>query len=63
MRVPKEENPKELVAFRALLVNRCQIEFEKDRDDENDFAQKQKEIDEAETVSLSLVCILLHLQI
>lgn len=49
IKVPKRENPQELVTFRALLLNRCQKEFEKDLAE--DFAERQKEIDEAEWVS------------
>ncbi len=52
LKVPQQENAKEQVEFRALILNRCQKEFEKDRDDENEFALKQKAIEAAETVSV-----------
>lgn len=31
--------------FRKLLLNRCQKEFEKDKDDDEIFEKKQKELD------------------
>ena len=36
--------------FRKLLLNRCQKEFEKDKDDDEIFEQKQKEMDAAPEV-------------
>nr|XP_061781404.1 eukaryotic translation initiation factor 4 gamma 1-like isoform X1 [Nerophis lumbriciformis] len=36
------------VNFRKLLLNRCQKEFEKDKDDNEIFEKKQKELDAAE---------------
>ena len=50
VKVAKQDQPMENITFRALLLNRCQKEFEKDRAEEVDFELKQKEIDEAETV-------------
>lgn len=36
--------------FRKLLLNRCQKEFEKDKDDDETFERKQKELDAASGV-------------
>lgn len=33
--------------FRKLLLNRCQKEFEKDKDDDEIFEKKQKEMEAA----------------
>nr|BAA02185.1 eukaryotic initiation factor 4 gamma [Homo sapiens] len=41
--------PTVTVNFRKLLLNRCQKEFEKDKDDDEVFEKKQKEMDEAAT--------------
>ncbi|XP_068172754.1 eukaryotic translation initiation factor 4 gamma 1-like isoform X2 [Antennarius striatus] len=35
------------ISFRKLLLNRCQKEFEKDKDDDEIFEKKQKELDAA----------------
>nr|P41110.1 RecName: Full=Eukaryotic translation initiation factor 4 gamma 1; Short=eIF-4-gamma 1; Short=eIF-4G 1; Short=eIF-4G1; AltName: Full=p220 [Oryctolagus cuniculus]AAA31242.1 initiation factor 4-gamma [Oryctolagus cuniculus] len=43
------EKPTVTVNFRKLLLNRCQKEFEKDKDDDEVFEKKQKEMDEAAT--------------
>lgn len=60
MKVPKESNTKEQVAFRILLLNRCQREFEKDNTDEQEFKEKQKAIDAATDVSIASLIILTH---
>lgn len=39
------------VNFRKLLLNRCQKEFEKDKDDDEIFEKRQKEMDDASAVS------------
>jgi len=39
------------VGFRSLLLNKCQQEFEKDKVEELDIAERQKLIDEATSVS------------
>lgn len=36
--------------FRKLLLNRCQKEFEKDKDDDEIFEEKQKELEAADVV-------------
>ncbi|KAM3615524.1 uncharacterized protein V6R79_003497 [Siganus canaliculatus] len=41
------EKPGGTVNFRQLLLNRCQKEFEKDKDDDEIFEKKQKELDAA----------------
>uniref|UniRef100_A0AAY5KGA1 Eukaryotic translation initiation factor 4 gamma 1 n=1 Tax=Esox lucius TaxID=8010 RepID=A0AAY5KGA1_ESOLU len=46
-RLPTE--PGVTVNFRKLLLNRCQKEFEKDKDDDVIFEKKQKELDAAAT--------------
>ncbi|KAM5153704.1 eukaryotic translation initiation factor 4 gamma 1 isoform 3-T3 [Callospermophilus lateralis] len=47
LKVPTTEKPTVTVNFRKLLLNRCQKEFEKDKDDDEVFEKKQKEMDEA----------------
>ncbi len=42
--------------FRKLLLNRCQKEFEKDKDDDEIFEQKQKELDAATEVTSCHIC-------
>lgn len=40
--------------FRKLLLNRCQKEFEKDKDDDEIFEKKQKELEAASVVEYLL---------
>uniref|UniRef100_A0A672LF06 Eukaryotic translation initiation factor 4 gamma 1-like n=1 Tax=Sinocyclocheilus grahami TaxID=75366 RepID=A0A672LF06_SINGR len=47
LKVPTSDKPGVTVNFRKLLLNRCQKEFEKDKDDDLIFEQKQKELDAA----------------
>ncbi|XP_067392701.1 eukaryotic translation initiation factor 4 gamma 1 isoform X2 [Emydura macquarii macquarii] len=47
LKVPTTDKPAVTVNFRKLLLNRCQKEFEKDKDDDEIFEKKQKEMDEA----------------
>ncbi|XP_047662298.1 eukaryotic translation initiation factor 4 gamma 1a isoform X3 [Tachysurus fulvidraco] len=47
LKVPTTDKPVATVNFRKLLLNRCQKEFEKDKDDDEIFEQKQKELDAA----------------
>uniref|UniRef100_A0AAR2ILW0 Eukaryotic translation initiation factor 4 gamma, 1a n=1 Tax=Pygocentrus nattereri TaxID=42514 RepID=A0AAR2ILW0_PYGNA len=47
LKVPTTDKPGVTVNFRKLLLNRCQKEFEKDKDDDEIFEQKQKELDAA----------------
>ncbi|XP_074860763.1 eukaryotic translation initiation factor 4 gamma 1 isoform X4 [Carettochelys insculpta] len=49
LKVPTTDKPTVTVNFRKLLLNRCQKEFEKDKDDDEIFEKKQKEMDEAAT--------------
>jgi len=51
LNVPKEADASHTVNFRNLLLNKCQQEFEKDKVEELDIAEKQKLIDEATSVS------------
>jgi len=59
--VPKEADSSQTVGFRSLLLNKCQQEFEKDKVDELDIAEKQKLIDEATSVSIDSLRLGLHL--
>ncbi|XP_065132120.1 eukaryotic translation initiation factor 4 gamma 1a [Paramisgurnus dabryanus] len=47
LKVPTSDKPGVTVNFRKLLLNRCQKEFEKDKDDDEIFEQKQKELEAA----------------
>lgn len=47
LKVPTADKPGVTVNFRKLLLNRCQKEFEKDKDDDEVFEKKQKELDAA----------------
>ncbi|CAI9599778.1 unnamed protein product [Staurois parvus] len=49
LKVPTADKPGVTVNFRKLLLNRCQKEFEKDKDDDEVFEKKQKELDAATT--------------
>ncbi|CAB1349176.1 unnamed protein product [Coregonus sp. 'balchen'] len=49
LKVPTTDKPGVTVNFRKLLLNRCQKEFEKDKDDDVIFEEKQKELDAAAT--------------
>ncbi|XP_025025330.1 eukaryotic translation initiation factor 4 gamma 1 isoform X6 [Python bivittatus] len=49
LKVPTTDKPTLMVNFRKVLLNRCQKEFEKDKDDDEIFEKKQKEMDEAAT--------------
>uniref|UniRef100_A0A8D0HB38 Eukaryotic translation initiation factor 4 gamma 1 n=1 Tax=Sphenodon punctatus TaxID=8508 RepID=A0A8D0HB38_SPHPU len=46
LKVPTTDKPTVTVNFRKLLLNRCQKEFEKDKDDDEIFEKKQKEMDD-----------------
>uniref|UniRef100_A0A8C8JVT8 Eukaryotic translation initiation factor 4 gamma 1-like n=1 Tax=Oncorhynchus tshawytscha TaxID=74940 RepID=A0A8C8JVT8_ONCTS len=48
LKVPTTDKPGVTVNFRKLLLNRCQKEFEKDKDDDAIFEKKQEELDSAE---------------
>uniref|UniRef100_A0AAV2J0Z0 Eukaryotic translation initiation factor 4 gamma 1-like n=1 Tax=Knipowitschia caucasica TaxID=637954 RepID=A0AAV2J0Z0_KNICA len=47
LKVQATDQPGATVNFRKLLLNRCQKEFEKDKDDDEIFEKKQKELDAA----------------
>ncbi|XP_038129047.1 eukaryotic translation initiation factor 4 gamma 1-like isoform X2 [Cyprinodon tularosa] len=47
LKVLNPEKPGSEVNFRKLLLNRCQKEFEKDKDDDEIFEKKQKELEAA----------------
>ncbi|XP_062872493.1 eukaryotic translation initiation factor 4 gamma 1 isoform X2 [Trichomycterus rosablanca] len=47
LKVPTSDKPGVSVNFRKLLLNHCQKEFEKDKDDDVAFEKKQKELDAA----------------
>ncbi|XP_016401436.1 eukaryotic translation initiation factor 4 gamma 1-like, partial [Sinocyclocheilus rhinocerous] len=46
LKVPTTEKPGVTINFRKLLLNRCQKEFEKNKDDDETF-EKQKKLDAA----------------
>ena len=52
IRVPQEDNPKEFINFRKVLLVRCQTEFEKDKSDELESLARQKVIEEKQRVSM-----------
>lgn len=52
LKVPATDKPGTSVNFRKLLLNRCQKEFEKDKDDDEIFEKKQKELEAASSVRL-----------
>lgn len=56
LKVPTSDKPGVTVNFRKLLLNRCQKEFEKDKDDDEIFEQKQKELDAASEVTSCHIC-------
>ncbi|XP_022078022.2 eukaryotic translation initiation factor 4 gamma 1 isoform X4 [Acanthochromis polyacanthus] len=47
LKVQTTDKPGATVQFRKLLLNRCQKEFEKDKDDDEIFEKKQKELEAA----------------
>nr|XP_055053589.1 eukaryotic translation initiation factor 4 gamma 1-like [Misgurnus anguillicaudatus] len=47
LKVPTTDKPGVTVNFRKLLLNRCQKEFEKDKDDDEIFEKKQKDLEAA----------------
>ncbi|XP_059901055.1 eukaryotic translation initiation factor 4 gamma 1-like isoform X2 [Gadus macrocephalus] len=47
LKVPTTDNPCQTLNFRKMLLNRCQMEFEKGNDNEKLFEKKQKELDTA----------------
>nr|XP_020441839.1 eukaryotic translation initiation factor 4 gamma 1 [Monopterus albus] len=47
LKVRTTDKPDVTVNFRKLLLNRCQKEFEKDKDDDEIFEKKQKELEAA----------------
>ncbi|KAM9318383.1 eukaryotic translation initiation factor 4 gamma 1-like isoform 3-T4 [Pholidichthys leucotaenia] len=47
LKVNSSDKPEVSVNFRKLLLNRCQKEFEKDKDDDEIFEKKQKELEAA----------------
>uniref|UniRef100_A0A8C5H1U1 Eukaryotic translation initiation factor 4 gamma 1-like n=1 Tax=Gouania willdenowi TaxID=441366 RepID=A0A8C5H1U1_GOUWI len=47
LKVQTKDKPGSEADFRKLLLNRCQKEFEKDKDDDEIFEKKQKELDAA----------------
>ncbi|XP_041126342.1 eukaryotic translation initiation factor 4 gamma 1-like [Polyodon spathula] len=47
LKVSTTDKPGVTVNFRKLLLNRCQKEFEKDKDDDEVFEKKQEELDAA----------------
>lgn len=60
LKVITPDKPGSNVNFRKLLLNRCQKEFEKDKDDDEIFEKKQKELEAASGVSYCLIKAKLH---
>ena len=52
IKVPCLDKPEEMVSFRKLLLNRCQHEFEKDKEEELGIEKLQKVIDETQLVRI-----------
>ncbi len=50
LKVQTIDKPGNTVNFRKLLLNRCQKEFEKDKDDDEIFEKKQRELEAASEV-------------
>ena len=47
LKVPVESNPGEMVGFMKLLLNKCQREFEQNKEDETEIDDMQKRIEAA----------------
>ena len=48
--VPREADATQTIGFRSLLLNKCQQEFEKDKMEEQNMADRQKLINEVTAV-------------
>lgn len=53
-KVPSSTKKGEFVQFRAVLLTKCQREFESDKKAELDLTEREKEIESAPEVSLIL---------
>lgn len=53
-KVPKKDKPNETLTFRAVLLTKCQKEFESDTIVEGDLDRRRKELDKASDVSLDM---------
>lgn len=53
-KVPKKDKPNETLTFRAVLLTKCQKEFESDTIVEGDLDRRRKELDKASDVSLEM---------
>lgn len=59
MKVPSSDKPDVSVNFRSLLLDRCQKEFEREKNDCETLDRKQNELDSAKDVRdvvLSVAC-------
>lgn len=56
LKVPTTDKPLVTVNFRKLLLNRCQKEFEKDKDDAENFEKKQNELDASKVWDCLINC-------
>lgn len=52
LKVPSSDKPEVSVNFRSLLLDRCQKEFEREKNDCETLARKQNEVDSARDVSI-----------
>merc|ERR550532_99682 len=48
LKVPKQSNPSEVLTFRAILLTKCQKEFESDTIVEGDLDKRRKELETAD---------------
>ena len=55
MKVPIKDRPTDHVTFRALLLNRCQMEFERSKAADQQMEKFAKAIAEAKTVNIAIV--------
>ena len=53
-KVPKKDKRYETLTFRAVLLTKCQKEFESDTIVEGDLDRRRKELDKASDVSLEM---------
>lgn len=55
LKVPSSDKPDVSVNFRSLLLDRCQKEFEREKNDSETLDRKQSELDSAKDVG-DVVC-------
>ena len=50
MNVPSKSDPRSILSFRKMLLNKCQWQFELERHNERDIQQMQQQIDQCHEV-------------